>query len=98
MSHGPSTVWKDDSSVRYKSKLGVVMFLIYALIYGSFILISVAFPQWMKKDIGSLNVAIIFGVGLIVLAMILAFIYNHLCTLAERKSAHENEVSGGLDQ
>jgi uncharacterized membrane protein (DUF485 family) len=101
MSHGPSTVWKEDHSTKYKTKLGVIMFLIYALIYGGFIFINVAFPQWMRKDVGSLNVAIIYGFGLIVVAIIQAFIYNHLCTLAERKAEREAEreaeaAEGGL--
>jgi nitrate/nitrite transporter NarK len=61
MSHGPSTVWKDDSSTRYKTRLGVIMFLVYAVIYGGFIVINVAFPQWMRADVGSLDVAIIYG-------------------------------------
>lgn len=91
MSHGPSTVWKEDRSTKYKSRLGVVMFLIYALIYGGFIGINVAFPQWMRIDVGSLNVAIVYGFGLIILAIIQAFIYNHLCTLAERRAEKENE-------
>jgi uncharacterized membrane protein (DUF485 family) len=98
MSHGPSTVWKDDSSTRYKTRLGVIMFLVYAVIYGGFIVINVAFPQWMRADVGSLDVAIIYGFGLIALAVILAFIYNHLCTLAERKAgleaASESEEGG----
>lgn len=94
MSHGPSTVWKDDSSTKYKTKLGVIMFLIYALIYSSFIFINVAFPQWMRISVGSLNVAIVYGFGLIVIAIVQAFIYNHLCTLSERKAMREleNEV------
>lgn len=91
MSHGPSTVWKEDRSIKYKSRLGVVMFLIYALIYGGFIGINVAFPQWMRIDVGSLNVAIVYGFGLIILAIVQAFIYNHLCTLAERRAEKENE-------
>jgi len=78
------------------------MFLIYAVIYGGFILCSVAFPQWMKSDVGSLNVAIIYGFGLIILAVIQAFIYNHLCTLAERKAgtddASETNEDGGLTE
>jgi uncharacterized membrane protein (DUF485 family) len=86
MSHGPATVWKEDRSIHYKTKLGVIMFVIYALVYGGFILINVAFPRWMKLDVGGLNVAIVYGFGLIVMAVIQAFIYNHLCTLAERKA------------
>ena len=98
MSHGPSTVWKDDASTNYKSRLGVIMFLIYAVVYGGFIGINVAFPQWMRIDVGSLNVAIVYGFGLIVLAIIQAFIYNHLCTLAERKAGLEDESDDAQDE
>lgn len=97
MSHGPSTVWKDDASTKYKSRLGVIMFLVYAVVYGGFIAINVAFPQWMRIDVGSLNVAIIYGFGLIVLAIIQAFIYNHLCTLAERKAGLDDEPADEAD-
>lgn len=92
MSHGPSTVWKKDPSAKYKTKLGVIMFLIYAVIYAGFITCSVAFPHWMKSDVGSLNVAIIYGFGLIILAVIQAFFYNHLCTLAERKAGIDEDA------
>ncbi len=98
MSHGPSTVWKDDSSTKYKTKLGVIMFLIYALIYSIFIFINVSFPAWMRISVGSLNVAIVYGFGLIVVAVVQAFIYNHLCTLAERKAKLEDftDEGGGI--
>ena len=92
MSHGPSTEWKEDRSSPYKTRLGVIMFLIYAVVYASFIGINVFAPAWMRVDVGSLNVAIVFGFGLIVLAVVLAFVYNHLCTLAERKAGKEEEV------
>ena len=92
MSHGPSTEWKDDRSSPYKTRLGVIMFLVYAAVYASFIGINVFAPAWMRADVGSLNVAIVFGFGLIVLAVVLAFVYNHLCTLAERKASKEEEI------
>ena len=103
MSHGPATVWKEDSSVRYKTRLGVIMFLIYALVYGGFILINFTRPEWMRIDAGSLNVAIIYGLGLIIMAVIQAFIYNHLCTLAERRAARSDaapndDETAGTDQ
>jgi uncharacterized membrane protein (DUF485 family) len=37
----------------------------------------------MGIDVGSLNVAIVYGFGLILFAMILAFIYNQVSTHAE---------------
>jgi uncharacterized membrane protein (DUF485 family) len=86
MSHGPSTEWKKDTSSAYKSRLGVWMFLVYAVVYATFITMNVAAPALMRADVGSLNVAILFGFGLIILAVILAFIYNFFCSRAERKA------------
>jgi hypothetical protein len=37
----------------------------------------------MGIDVGSLNVAIVYGLGLIIFAMLLAMAYNHISTLAE---------------
>jgi uncharacterized membrane protein (DUF485 family) len=97
MSHEPATIWKEDRSTKYKTKLGVIMFLIYACVYGGFILINVTFPQWMRINVGSLNIAIIYGFGLIILAVVQAFIYNHLCTLAERKASREEHSQADAD-
>lgn len=91
MSHGPATEWKEDGASKYKTRLGVRMFLIYAAVYAAFILISVFEPSWMRADVGSLNVAIVYGFGLIGLAIVLAFVYNHLCTRAERKAGMEED-------
>ena len=92
MSHGPATEWKEDGSSAYKTRLGVIMFLVYAAVYAAFILIGVFEPAWMRADVGSLNVAIVYGFGLIALAIVLAFVYNHLCTLAERRAGKKEEI------
>lgn len=84
MEHGKNTEWKDDNTANQKSKIGIIMFLIYFIVYAGFILINVVNPQLMKMDIGSLNLAIVYGLGLIVFAVILALIYNLLCTKVEK--------------
>jgi uncharacterized membrane protein (DUF485 family) len=84
MGHGPSTEWQAEKSQAYKTKLGIIMFVIYTPIYLAFILISVISPSFMATDVGSLNVAIIYGFGIIVLAMIQAVIYNNICSAKER--------------
>ena len=38
----------------------------------------------MAKDVGSLNVAIVFGFGIIILAIIQALIYNFICSKKEK--------------
>ena len=85
MSHGPSTDWKEDRATIKKTRLGLIMFFIYTFIYASFILINVRFPKLMSVDIGSLNLAIVYGFGLILVALIQAIVYNHICTRMEEK-------------
>ena len=68
-----------------KTKLGVIMFVIYALIYFGFIVLNVTNTKLMKVDVGSLNVAIVYGFGLITLAVVQALIYNAICDRIEKK-------------
>lgn len=85
MVHDPSTEWKEDKSENYKTKLGLIMFAIYFVIYMAFILISVLSPRTMGIDVGSLNLAIVYGFGLIIIAIIQAVIYNIMCSRHEAK-------------
>lgn len=91
MSHGPSTKWKEDGSSEYKSKLGVRMFILYVVVYAGFILINSIDPKLMGTEILKVNLAIFYGVGLIVYALILAVIYNYLCTKKEKEMAKINK-------
>ena len=87
MDHGPATEWKEDAKTsKIKSKIGIWMFLGYTIVYAVFIIFNVANPKLMGLDIGMVNLAIIFGFGLIVLALIMALIYNALCGRAEEKA------------
>lgn len=88
--HGPSSEWKKDRSSSLKELLGKWLFLLYLLVYGGFILINVFSPDFMGIDVGSLNVAIVYGFGLIIVAILLALAYNHVCTHAERLLDNEN--------
>lgn len=89
MDHGPATEWKTDKAESFKSRLGLIMFAIYFPIYITFILISVISPRTMGMDVGSLNLAIVFGLGLIVLAIVQAFVYNSICS---RREKHHEEL------
>lgn len=91
MSHGPATEWKKDNSASVKSKLGIILFTLYALIYAGFIFINVFAPGVMGKEIGSINLAIYYGLGLIIFALVLAVIYNHYCTRSEEKMNQNEE-------
>jgi uncharacterized membrane protein (DUF485 family) len=91
MSHGCSTQWKKDNSTAVKSRIGIWMFLIYTIVYAGFIMINVIKPEIMGLDVGSATLAVVYGVGLIVFAILLALIYNHLCTRAEERMNKETD-------
>ncbi len=52
-------------------------------------------PGLMGSDIGRLNLAIVYGFGLIIFALMLAFVYNAICTAAEEEL---NVVSADADE
>lgn len=83
--HGPSTEWGEDKSSSFKTRVGIWMFLLYAIIYIGFVLINTLNPALMGMNIGSLNLALVYGFGLIIFAILLAFVYNVICTKAEKR-------------
>ena len=91
MAHGPSTDWKTEKSEGYKTKLGLIMFGIYTPLYIIFILICVLKPKLMGLDVGSLNLAIVYGFGLIVIAIIQAILYNFMCSRHEHNNKPKPE-------
>lgn len=95
MHHGPATPNAPDPASRYKSRLGVRMFLIYCLVYAGFVFTNVLTEgQAMQKIVGfGLNLAVVYGMGLIVFALILALIYNSLCTAKEKELAGKEDDS-----
>ncbi|GEM_PF-244706 len=93
MSHGESTDWGRDTSAKYKSKIGIYMFILYTLIYSIFVIINSLSPKLMGIPLYGLNVAIVYGFGLIVFALFLAVIYNALCTRMEAKLINESKMA-----
>lgn len=94
MDHGPATEWKKEKSEKYKSTLGLIMIAIYVPIYLAFVLVSVLSPKTLSVDIGSLNLAIAFGFGLIILAIVQALIYNWLCSRREKADGEPTPAKG----
>lgn len=89
MLHEPAAKEEKDNSSDWKAKLGIKLFWLYAVIYAGFVGIAVYLPRIMKAPVlAGVNLAIVYGMGLIVLAIVLGVIYNHVCT---RK---ENEMNG----
>ncbi|MBN2063724.1 MAG: DUF485 domain-containing protein [Sedimentisphaerales bacterium] len=86
MLHEPAQQQHHDPSSGYKTVIGAWMFLIYAIVYVGFVTINLVNASLMAKEIVfGLNLACVYGFGLILLAMIMALIYNFLCTKKENQ-------------
>lgn len=63
------------------ARLGLLLFCIYLLLYGGFVFINTFSAETMElMPIEGINLAIIYGFGLIVAALVLALIYGALCS------------------
>ena len=82
--HGPAVKLGKDNASEWKSKLGIKLFFVYGLIYTGFVLINTVKPKLMEINVlFGMNLAVIYGMGLIVLAIIMGLVYNYFCTKKE---------------
>jgi uncharacterized membrane protein (DUF485 family) len=98
MNHGPAQDSGPDPASIYKTRLGVLMFVIYCLVYAGFVLLNVVTEGAVMQTIvfAGLNLAVVYGLGLIVFALLLALLYNHLCTRKEAELAGaSSDTEGG---
>lgn len=71
---------RPQESMHYNTKLGLVLFLVYLVLYCGFVLLSSFSPKSMElTPITGVNLAIIYGFGLIVAAFVLAVVYGVMC-------------------
>ncbi len=85
MLHEPAIETGKDPAFAFKRRLGVIMFFIYAAIYSAFTAINVISPRIMETIVFSgLNLAVVYGFGLIIVALIMALVYNAACSAREK--------------
>ena len=97
MLHEPAAQEEKDPASEFKKKVGIRMFIGYAAVYAGFIIINTVTPKLMGKQIVfGLNLAVTYGFGLIILAIIAGLIYNFICTKKEDELAalEGNEEAG----
>lgn len=61
------------------ARYGLILFCLYFAFYATFVGLNAFYPTAMEYNIGGVNLAIVYGFGLIVLALVLALIYCWLC-------------------
>jgi uncharacterized membrane protein (DUF485 family) len=91
MDHGPAAKLGVDHAAKRKTRLGIWMFVLYLIVYSIFVAIGVANYEAMSKIVFlGLNLAVTYGFGLIVLAIIMGLIYNWRCTKFENEMNKED--------
>ncbi len=93
MAHFSSTPpANDEPHARRNARYGLVLFIIYSVLYGTFMYLN-AFAPWQLQEttFGGVNGAVLFGLGLIATAFLLALTYAWLCRNRERPAAGNTE-------
>ena len=86
MFHEPAASSGKDPASAFKARLGMWLFLVYGLIYAGFVAINLLKPKAMEAVVlFGLNLAVVYGMGLIILALIMALIYNRACSKREHE-------------
>ncbi len=81
-----------DYASQKKSKLGIKFFFLYLLLYGTFVVIGVLNYELFAMEVfRGINLAIFYGIGLILFAVLLGVLYNYLCTRYENQEIKTEE-------
>lgn len=77
----PVTKEREDASViAHNTRMGVLLLVVYVVFYGGFMALSAFRPAAMAATpFGGPNLAVLYGFGLIVLALVLALAYMVVC-------------------
>jgi uncharacterized membrane protein (DUF485 family) len=67
-------------TISRNTRWGLRLFAIYFAFYGAFVLINAFRPDWMDTVVaGGVNLAVVYGLALIAVALIVALIYGWIC-------------------
>ncbi|MEN1681481.1 MAG: DUF485 domain-containing protein [Planctomycetota bacterium] len=76
---------------QYAARIGLVLFAVYSAFYAGFVVLGAVAPGAMEATpVAGLNVAVLYGFGLIVAAFVLAVVYGWLAG-----HAGERDEQGG---
>lgn len=85
-----------ESLTKRKSALGIRLFFIYLICYAGFVVIGVFQYELLSIPVlGGLNLALAYGIGLIVFAVILGVVYNYYCSKYEDEAEKADKIEEG---
>ena len=75
--------------------LGMTLFCVYLAIYAGFVLINATAPQLMEwTPLAGLNLAILYGFALIIIAFVLSLLYGFLASRRDNRSSSSSDEGG----
>ena len=78
------------------TRLGLLFFGVYLLLYSGFVLLAAFSPESMERTpLAGVNVAIWYGFGLIVAAIVMALVYGWMCGAKTQQQSHEKADAAG---
>jgi uncharacterized membrane protein (DUF485 family) len=70
----------DPATEQRNRRIGQILFVLYTVAYAGFIIANAFFPKSMEQTpVAGINLAILYGLGLILLAWVVSLIYGWLC-------------------
>jgi uncharacterized membrane protein (DUF485 family) len=77
------------------NRIGLALFAVYLVLYGGFVLLAAFSPETMEATpLAGVNVAIWYGFGLIVAALVLALIYGWARRPSDRDEPRRGSAAG----
>ncbi len=78
------------------TRTGLLFFGFYLILYCGFVLVNAFAPEMMEKTplpgvFPGINIAILYGIGLILTALVLSLIYGILCRPAQEQPRNKGD-------
>ena len=84
---------------KHNTRVGMILFAIYLLLYGGFVFLSGWSPESLEsKPVAGVNLAILYGFGLIIAAFALALLYGLLARRSDeapQQGSPQQDPKGG---
>jgi uncharacterized membrane protein (DUF485 family) len=88
----------DPATAARNARYGLVLFVLYFAFYALFVVLNAFLPSAMSISVGGINLAVAYGMGLIVAALVLALIYCWLCRGGVETNSAGREAASGVGQ
>lgn len=74
---------------------GRILFIVYLFFYGGYVFLTAFAPDQMNRTpLGGINLSVLYGLGLIFLAILMAIVYDLLChpAAAQEHSSRQEDT------